>query len=68
MKPKSCRHSTITCVSSHQSAPGKVVSPSLSAASTKARFVILLDPGTAISACTGSERGTISMRSGRAMG
>src|SRR5437762_13541057 len=67
MKPRSCRQSTITCVSSLQSAPRSVVSPSAKAARTKARFVMLLEPGTVTSAREGGDHGTISMTSGRAM-
>ena len=68
MKPSSWRQSTITCVSSLQSAPCSVVSPPASAARTSARFVMLLEPGTVMSARTGCVSGTISMRSGRGMG
>ena len=68
MKPSSCRHSTITCVSSLQSAPSRVVSPSASAARINARLVMLFEPGTVISARTGLSSGTISMRSGKGIG
>ena len=63
--PSFCRHSTMICVSSLQSAPLSVTSPSASAARISARFVMLLEPGTVISARTGLSSGTISMRSGR---
>ena len=65
MKPSSCRHSTITCVSSLHNAPRSVTSPSAKAARINARFVMLLEPGTVISARTGPASGMISMRSGR---
>src|SRR3954470_22245674 len=67
IKPRSCRHSTITWVSSLQSAPEITDSPSANAASTSARFVMLFEPGTAMDARTGSVSGTISMHSGIGM-
>src|SRR5688572_3156240 len=67
MKPRSCRHSTMTRVSSLQRAPRNVVSPGANAARISARLVMLFEPGTVISACTARSSGTISMRSGSAM-
>src|SRR3954469_4334004 len=64
MKPSSWRHSTMIWVSSLQRAPSSVTSPSASAARMSARFVMLLEPGTVISARTGLSSGTISISSG----
>ncbi|MFZ1072315.1 MAG: hypothetical protein WAO21_02660 [Verrucomicrobiia bacterium] len=54
-------------MSSLQSAPVSVTSPSASAARMSARFVMLFEPGTVISARTGLSSGTISIKSGRAI-
>src|SRR5688572_8837787 len=67
MKPRSCRHSTMTRVSSLQRAPRNVVSPGPNAARIRARLVMLFEPGTVISAWTARSSGTISIRSGKAM-
>src|SRR5205814_9768517 len=68
LNPRPRSPSTITCVSSLQSAPRSVVSPSPNAARTRARLVMLLEPGTVISASTGFVSGTISIRSGKDTG
>src|SRR5438552_2313626 len=64
MKPRSCRQSTITCVSSLHNAPEMTLSPSANAARTRTRLVMLLEPGTVISAFTGPVSGTISIQAG----
>src|SRR5436309_15087513 len=65
MKPRSWRQSTITCVSSLHKAPEMTLSPSASAARTRTRLVMLLEPGTVISAFTGPATGTNSIQAGR---
>ena len=54
----------MTWVSSLQSAPRNVTSPSASAARIRARLVMLLDPGTVIPAETFPIKGIISIKSG----
>ena len=66
LKAQLLQHSTMICVSSLHSAPLSVTSPSASAARISARFVMLFEPGTVISARTGLSSGIISMRSGEA--
>src|SRR5262245_35962340 len=62
--PSERRHFTMISVSSLQSAAFRVVLAADKAASSNARLVMLLEPGTAISACTGPERGKISNKTG----
>ena len=67
IKPN-CRNAAVMiCVSSLHSAPRKVIGPFASAARIRARLVMLLEPGTVMTAETGASNGVISMTSGSAM-
>ena len=66
--PSDRRPSIIAAVSSANSTPSSVVSPSAIAAATSARLVRLFDPGSAIVASGGVVSGSIGNGSGRVRG
>src|SRR5262245_10896182 len=59
--PNRPRHSVITRVSSLSSAPSSLLVPLANAAQTKARFVMLFDPGGRMRPQTGALAGAIVM-------
>ena len=62
-KPRRSRLSSMTSVSSLRKAP-TIRDPPVSAASTRARFVMLLEPGTGVTTCGTVASGRISSEAG----